>query len=295
MNTDIITQIKIDASKREEVFNERIKAYGMQSSFKNYLSDVLYAVENSKELKECTPSSIVDSAIKACGYGLTISSNIAHIVPRGKKAGFMIGYNGYILLLSRTVKVVNSIFQVVYKDDIFSYEESELCYDENGFQLRGAKFNYKRTNKSNIIIGAFAMLKLADGNAQIVYMTLDECEKRMQIYDPNTKSFKKNDNTFHKNFKEDMTALVPLRKLARTLGKYYNCQVLLQCLAETEEVVANNEVPNASKLHTVEASEIKDFEIPEINNEIIEKSAKEFEEKRKEELQKINENRELIS
>lgn len=291
MNADIITRIKVDAAKREDVFSERIKAFGMQSSFRNYLSDVLYAVENSKELKECTSSSIVDSAIKACGFGLTISANIAHIVPRGKKASFMIGYNGYILLLSRTVKVINSIFQVVYKDDIFSYEESELSYDENGFQLKGAKFNYKRTNKSNIIIGAFAMLKLIDGNAQIVYMTLEECEKRMQIYDPDTKSFKKNDNTFHKNYKEDMTALVPLRKLARTLGKYYNCQVLLQCLAETEEVAESNERSNISKLQTVEATQIKDFEIPEIDNEIIKK----FEGKRKEELQQINEDGELIS
>ena len=248
METNIIDLIKIDASKRQDVFNERIEAYNMPSSFKGYLSDVLYAVENSPELQQCSPSSIVDSAIKACGFGLTIGGNIAHIVPTGKKANFRIGYNGYILLLSKVAKVTNTIFQVVYQDDIFNYEESDISYSADGFKLSGANFKYKRTNKTNNIQGAFAFISLEDGNSQIVYMSLDECEKRTQIYDRNTKSFIKNNNVFHKNYKEDMLALVPLRKLARTLGKYYNCQVLLQCISETEENINND---TTTKLQTI--------------------------------------------
>jgi len=282
---DIITLIKSEAQKREEVFAERIKAHNLPSSFKGYLSDILYAVENSKELKECSASSIVDSAIKACSYGLTIGGNIAHIVPTGKKANFRIGYNGYIMLLSRVVKVVNSIFQVVYKDDIFDYEESEMIYDTNCFKLQGAKFKYKRTNKSNEIIGAFAFISLKDKNSQIVYMPLAECEKRMQIYDIATKTFKKNDNIFHKNYKEDMMALVPLRSLARKLAKYYNCQVLLQCTAETEEVI-DSEEKQISKLQTITNIQEIDIEsnIPENANDIMDSKQKEFQEKRQQEM-----------
>src|SRR3990167_11332743 len=71
-----------------------------------YISSVLIAVANSDALQECSPASVMISAMRAATLHLSCDpvTGEAWIIPFGKKATFVAGYKGLTKMAIRTDK-----------------------------------------------------------------------------------------------------------------------------------------------------------------------------------------------
>jgi recombination protein RecT len=88
-----------------------------------FMSAVIYSVQKTPKLLECTRESILHAAMSCAEFQLYPSnvSGEAYLIPYKGKAQFQLGYQGLITLFSRAGINVNS--HIVRKNDTFEYEE----------------------------------------------------------------------------------------------------------------------------------------------------------------------------
>ena len=67
-----------------------------------FITTVIAAVNSTPALKQCTPDSIITSALQMESLGLPYGMGDAYIIPYGEKATFQIGARGYITLAMRS-------------------------------------------------------------------------------------------------------------------------------------------------------------------------------------------------
>lgn len=67
-----------------------------------FITTVIAAVNATPALKQCTPDSIITSALQMESLGLPYGMGDAYIIPYGEKATFQIGARGYITLAMRS-------------------------------------------------------------------------------------------------------------------------------------------------------------------------------------------------
>ena len=139
-----------------------------------YVSSVILAVANSQQLQECTPLSIVSSALRAASLRLSCdpSTGQAYLVPfkdRGvPKATLIVGYKGLYHMALRTNK---------YRDINVAevYEGEEVSED----RITGMhKLEGRRTGDK--VIGYIGYFELLAGYRKTVYMTVSEIHEHAQ-------------------------------------------------------------------------------------------------------------------
>ena len=138
---------------------------------------VLVAASRQPNIFQCTPQSILQSAMSAATVGLEFEGLLgeAYLIPyKNNKAGgvfeckYMIGYRGYIVHARRSGQIARIESRIVYEHDIFDVE----------FGLN-QKLSHKPTldGERGAIRCAYAICEMIDGSSQVEVMSLEEIEK----------------------------------------------------------------------------------------------------------------------
>ena len=165
---------------------QKVKAYAaladVQQRFANLLGDynakryvesIVIAVANNPQLQECSPKSIMISAMRAASLQLSVDPILkqAHLVPMGREATIIVDYHGLVQLTVGTgyYKIPPNVFEV-YKG-----EEIKLERFSGKVEIEG-----KRT--SDEVIGWCGYFKAKDDTERWLYMTNEECDAHGKKY-----------------------------------------------------------------------------------------------------------------
>lgn len=194
---------KIRALAYNERTTQRFMAMlGTKREAQAYVGSAMLVVANSDDLKECTPSSILNSAMRAASLGLwcDIGLRQAYIVPfndrsTGKKnATLIIGYIGINNMAMRTRK-----YRYLNVDALYEGQTIEIN------QLTGATtIHGTRSSETAKILGYFHYFELKDGLSHTLYMTVEELQAHGQKYAPKNPMWK---NKFPDMCKKTVTRL----------------------------------------------------------------------------------------
>jgi recombination protein RecT len=129
-----------------------------------YLASVLVAVSNSDKLQECTPVSIIGSAIRSASLRLSCdpSTGHAYLVPFKGKCTLIVGYKGLMQMALRSGKYRFINVATIWEGQ--TVEEDQLT---GAHKITGGKTSEKR-------LGHILYFELVSGYQKTVYMTVDE-------------------------------------------------------------------------------------------------------------------------
>jgi phage RecT family recombinase len=162
-STDIMTRFASLMGERESTY---------------YINSVILTVANSKDLQECTPNSIVYSALRAASLKLSCDPALgeAYLVPFNNnkrnitEASFIPGYKGLRNLATRTNK-----YRFVNAGPVYNGEQ---MLEE---RLTGqTKLVGKRIDDT--VIGWFACFEMFSGYSKVLYMTVEEIHDHAKHY-----------------------------------------------------------------------------------------------------------------
>lgn len=206
-----VDEIRMTLAKQKEAFENRLIKNGR--TFEDFCQEAidyvrsLYSSEISNKL---STESILRCITKASKINLPLGGNLSSFVPFGNNLQYMIGYEGYAILLSKYTKIKFSDYFVIYEGDIFDFPPSVKSYQQGEF-IYHANFTYTPTHKSKKTIGAFAFVLLASGQSYGLKMDVEELNKFRA-----GKS-----NLFWKNWEDKMYAKTCYKELLRYLTRCF--------------------------------------------------------------------------
>lgn len=221
MSNEVVKSLSAVIQQKKSVLESRLKLNKVDRGFEDYANDILYAVKNDEKLQECTPDSIFDAAMQAAKVGLSIGGNVASLVPYGKKCSYMIGYDGYAILLSKLCPIKFQIYDVVRKGDKFDLK-NKISTDENGILKSTAIINFEpNSKKGDEITGAFAYIAMSDGNSFGIELSTKELDKYRMEWDKQQKKMVLKTSVFWTNWTVEMYSKQIMKVLRRKLCKTY--------------------------------------------------------------------------
>lgn len=166
------TQLSTELQKREDEYRKLLPAY---LTPKRFWTIVYQSIARTPALQECSIASILNCVMQAADLGLEIggANGHAYMVPfnntktKKKEAQFIPGYKGLAHLAYLTGEVTKINTRLVYENDVF---EIEYGIDEHLIH-RPAKGDRGKG------IGAYATVKLANGETKFEFMDADELEE----------------------------------------------------------------------------------------------------------------------
>ena len=190
--------------KSKEVTQRFIDAVGNAREAGAFIQSALLAVAQSPALQECTPESIMSSALRAATIGLYCDPSIGHayIVPYKGKAQLIIGYKGLQQLALRTNKYLCINASSIYEGQVV--EEDQLT----------GKTSIRGFPKPPTVIGYVAYFQLKNGYSKSLYMTVEEIDEHKKRY---SKGWQRQDSAWQTNPKE-MAMKTVLRLLLSRYG-----------------------------------------------------------------------------
>lgn len=197
-----------------------------------YVSSVLIAVANNDQLQQCSPGSIITSAMRAATLRLSCdpSTKQAHLVPFKGKATLVVGHKGYYDMAQRTGRYR-------YLNDFKVYEGQEVIENQltGDVQIKGFR---KPDSK---VIGYGFYFELITGLKKVLYMTVDEIREHGEKY---SKTFDYPTSLWRTNF-EAMARKTVIRLCLSRYGYLDPTDAMtLSALDETEvEDVQYTEAP----------------------------------------------------
>lgn len=189
--------------------NEAMKARVQEILGKNaatFTTSVIQLVNQSKELAECEPLSVVNAAMVAATLELPLNQNLgfAYVIaynvkqPDGswaKVAQFQLGYKGFKQLSLRTGQ-----FKTINQTDV------RLGEIKSRDRLRGTiDFEWIESEEARLkapIIGYVSFFQLSNGFSSTFYMSVEEIEAHARKY---SKVYAKNGNGLWKDDKKGMS------------------------------------------------------------------------------------------
>lgn len=189
--TDALAVKKTDLKSimRSQGIISRFEEVAGKANAGAYISDVLIAVSQNDQLKQCEPNSIIAAALRAASMRLSCDpiTGQAYLVPFRSKRGLIctliVGYKGLYQLALRTGKYRYLNLITVYSDDEL-YEnrmtgviECRLSKSENIYVPLTDE--YKRQAK---IMGYMLYFKLNSGLEKSFYMTVEQCAEHGAKY-----------------------------------------------------------------------------------------------------------------
>jgi recombination protein RecT len=154
-----------------------------------YISSVLIAVANSQTLQECTPISIMSSALRAATLRLSCDPGIgqAYLVPFKGRCTLIIGYKGIKDMALRTNQ-----YRYLHIAEIFEGETVDEDRMTGKRTLGGGKV-------SNETAGWLLYFELVSGFCKWYYMTVEEIAGHAARY---SKSINRPDSAWKTNLRE---------------------------------------------------------------------------------------------
>lgn len=185
-----------DFFRKESVIQSFREVLGEREA-NGYIASVLIAVANSTSLQECSPVSVVSSAMRAATLRLSCdpSTGQAYLVPFKGKCTLVIGYKGLLHMAQRTGR-----YRYINISRV--YEGEEIIED----RLTGMH-SFSGGKKSPTIIGYLLYFELVSGFQKTFYMTVEEITAHAQRY---SKSYDYKDSAWKTNV-DDMQRKTVLR------------------------------------------------------------------------------------
>lgn len=90
-----------------------------------FMTAAIEYVRRVPKLLECDPMSLMTAMVQSAQFRFMPSgvSGEAYIIPYGREAKFQMGYQGIVTLLFRSGKVTGITANIIYKNDVFDYQE----------------------------------------------------------------------------------------------------------------------------------------------------------------------------
>ena len=175
----------------------------LKSGTNAYIQSTLLAITDNTKLMECTPQSLVKSALRSATLGLSLDPALRQgfIIPRKNKgtwvAQFQPHYNGLYQLAQRTGKYRAINVSPIHEGErVFENVQTGLHgYIPEGYnvlaapsdQISGMDNGYRDVTggkNEKPIIGYLAYFKTMDGLEKSVYMTVKEIHEHAQKWAP---------------------------------------------------------------------------------------------------------------
>lgn len=156
VSLDRIETMKMDMVK--DIKKLAVYFAGNKEEAKRFITASYEYVRRVPKLLECDRESLNMSLLQVAYFRFMPSSvsGEAYIIPYGREAKFQLGYQGIVSLLYRTGKISAITSNIIYKNDVFEYEE--------GIQ---AKLVHKPAlfgSPKGEAIGVYTIAHLSDGN-----------------------------------------------------------------------------------------------------------------------------------
>ena len=193
----------------------------------------LSALNNTPQLKQCTPISFLAALMNAAQLGLEPNTPLgqAYLIPYKNKGTlecqFQIGYKGLIDLAYRSGKMQTIQAQTVFENDYFEYEyglepklihrpasedRGEITYFYGFFRMENGGYGFSVMSKYDMDIYAKTYSKAFDSNYSPWKTSYEEMAKKTVIkqalkYAPIKTEFQRalsTDETIKKQISEDM-------------------------------------------------------------------------------------------
>lgn len=123
----------------------------------------------NRNLQDCDPSSLVTACVEAANLGLDIGTlGSCWIIPFGRQATLVVGYQGLIDLAIRsgTVKAIHC--EVVRANDEYGANQRDFFHSYDPFALESERGQ---------IIGTYCIIDLENGSSQYETMSVEQVEK----------------------------------------------------------------------------------------------------------------------
>lgn len=158
-------------------FAEVLGNYGASA----YVSSVMLAVGNSRDLQECSMTSIATSAMRAATLRLSCDPAIgqAYLVPFKGSATLVVGYKGLRDMAIRTGKYRHLNVAKIYEGETVIEDRITGVH-----RIEGSK-------KSSKIVGWLWYMELFTGFAKSIYMSVEEIHAHAAKY---SKSYQRSDS-----------------------------------------------------------------------------------------------------
>ena len=161
-----------------DAFKETLKMESVIQQFKDvqagpeFIASLLSLVAQDKKLQNCTHRSILIAAMKAAVLKLPIEKalGLAHIVPFGKEAEFIIDYKGILNLCARTNQYAR-----IHATEIYEGQDIKQNWATGETVVSGEPISDK-------IIGYLAHFKLLSGLENTMYWPRDRVMEHAKKY-----------------------------------------------------------------------------------------------------------------
>lgn len=159
-------------AEMEEVKKRFVNLLGDREG-RAYVESVVIAVSNSDNLQQCSPKSIMISAMRAASLKLSVDPIMkqAHLVPMGKEATLIVDYHGLVQLSVNTnyYEIAPNVFEV-YEGEIVKMERFS------------GRVTIEGERTGNTVIGWCGYFKAKNGTERWLYMTNEECDAHGKKY-----------------------------------------------------------------------------------------------------------------
>ncbi len=133
-------------------------------------TQAMIAVARNPQLLKCTPTSFLESMVRAAELGLKFAGagGECFMIPYKSQATLVIGFRGLAAIARRSGQVVRIEARVVYEKDFF-----EISYGSGQQIVHRPRLGSDRGE----MVAAYALAELKNGDLQIETMTRDEIEQ----------------------------------------------------------------------------------------------------------------------
>lgn len=189
----------ISVEKRQQAI---IDACSGSVEYISILSSLQKAITKDNRILQCNPSSVLDAMLACAKLGIDPSGehNSGWFIRYGSDLKLMIGYNGFIDLITRSGRYSQVEAEVVYEGEVYEVHRgtrNEIIHSINPKVRNGTEGN---------IIGAYAVARGDTGVHQFV--ALSNCDIQ------SARSASKNANLWNKHYPE-MVKKTAVRNLAK--------------------------------------------------------------------------------
>lgn len=156
----------VDYLKKDDIKNKMMAVMPSHLSYDRITQLALTEIKKSPKLLQCSPSSLLSCIFTASSLGLEVGEQMgkAYLIPFKDKCTLIIGYKGYIDLLSRSGLIKNITPLVIYENEEYDIQEgaNPVFMHKPLFRDKGEPVCF------------YIRVKFTDGTTHIEHMSVDE-------------------------------------------------------------------------------------------------------------------------
>lgn len=243
-----------------------------------FISSIVSAVNNNKELQTCSNSSILSAALLGESLNLSPSPQLGqyYLVPfnnkDGKVAQFQLGYKGYIQLAIRSGQYK--------KINVLAIKEGELVrYDPLNEEIEVNLIEDEEEREKAATIGYYAMFEYTNGFKKAMYWSRAKMEAHALKYSAGYAADKRKGNQYT-FWSKDFDGMAYKTMLRQLISKWGIMSIDLVTAIDADMAVVNED---GSKSYVEVEEEVNNYTENEpekiIDGEVVEKAEKATEEK----------------